>query len=252
MAGSGCRRSRATSGAPDQIPESERDYYLERKYPSFGNLAPRDIASRAAKEACDQGLGVGESGLGVYLDFADADQAPGRADDPRALRQPLRDVSAHHRRESVRSPDADLSRRALHHGRALGRLQPHEHHSRPARHRRSQLLRSRRQPARRQRADAGPGRRLLRPAGHDRRLPRLREAGPGSIPVIPEVRRVEADVAETTRKLLAVKRQAHGGLVPPRAGQDHVGLLRHGPQRDRPPEGAQADSPSSGRSSGAT
>lgn len=57
---------------PDQIPEDERDYYLERKYPSFGNLAPRDIASRAAKEACDDGRGVGESGLGVYLDFRDA------------------------------------------------------------------------------------------------------------------------------------------------------------------------------------
>jgi succinate dehydrogenase / fumarate reductase, flavoprotein subunit len=57
---------------PDEIPEAERDYYLERKYPSFGNLAPRDIASRAAKEACDDGRGVGESGLGVYLDFADA------------------------------------------------------------------------------------------------------------------------------------------------------------------------------------
>ena len=57
---------------PEQIPESERDYFLERKYPSFGNLAPRDIASRAAKEACDQGLGVGETGLGVYLDFAGA------------------------------------------------------------------------------------------------------------------------------------------------------------------------------------
>jgi succinate dehydrogenase / fumarate reductase, flavoprotein subunit len=63
--------------APDQIPESERDYYLERKYPSFGNLAPRDIASRAAKEACDEGRGVGESGLGVYLDFADAIQRLG-------------------------------------------------------------------------------------------------------------------------------------------------------------------------------
>jgi succinate dehydrogenase / fumarate reductase flavoprotein subunit len=58
--------------APDQIPEAERDYYLERKYPSFGNLAPRDIASRAAKEACDSGRGVGPGGLGVYLDFADA------------------------------------------------------------------------------------------------------------------------------------------------------------------------------------
>jgi len=57
---------------PSAIPENERDYYLERKYPSFGNLAPRDIASRAAKEACDEGRGVGPGGLGVYLDFADA------------------------------------------------------------------------------------------------------------------------------------------------------------------------------------
>src|SRR5689334_13624162 len=54
------------------IREEERDYYLERKYPSFGNLAPRDISSRAAKEACDSGRGVGPGGLGVYLDFADA------------------------------------------------------------------------------------------------------------------------------------------------------------------------------------
>jgi succinate dehydrogenase / fumarate reductase flavoprotein subunit len=58
--------------APSEIPESERDYYLERKYPSFGNLSPRDIASRAAKEVCDDGRGVGESGRGVYLDFKDA------------------------------------------------------------------------------------------------------------------------------------------------------------------------------------
>src|SRR5919112_2633219 len=58
--------------APGDIPDAERDYFLERKYPSFGNLAPRDIASRSAKEACDAGLGVGETGLGVYLDFADA------------------------------------------------------------------------------------------------------------------------------------------------------------------------------------
>ena len=58
--------------APDQIPEAERDYYLERRYPSFGNLAPRDIASRAAKTVCDEGRGVGPGGLGVYLDFADA------------------------------------------------------------------------------------------------------------------------------------------------------------------------------------
>jgi succinate dehydrogenase / fumarate reductase flavoprotein subunit len=54
------------------IPESDRDYYLERKYPSYGNLAPRDIASRSAKEACDSGRGVGPGGLGVYLDFSDS------------------------------------------------------------------------------------------------------------------------------------------------------------------------------------
>jgi succinate dehydrogenase / fumarate reductase flavoprotein subunit len=57
---------------PDQIPEDERDYYLERMYPSYGNLTPRDIASRAAKRVCDEGRGVGPGGLGVYLDFADA------------------------------------------------------------------------------------------------------------------------------------------------------------------------------------
>jgi succinate dehydrogenase / fumarate reductase flavoprotein subunit len=57
---------------PGQIPDGERDYYLERRYPSFGNLAPRDIASRAAKAVCDEGRGVGPGGLGVYLDFADA------------------------------------------------------------------------------------------------------------------------------------------------------------------------------------
>jgi succinate dehydrogenase / fumarate reductase, flavoprotein subunit len=57
---------------PEQIPESERDYYLERKYPSFGNLVPRDVASRNAKQMADDGRGVGDSGLAVYLDFADA------------------------------------------------------------------------------------------------------------------------------------------------------------------------------------
>jgi succinate dehydrogenase / fumarate reductase flavoprotein subunit len=58
--------------SPNQIPEAERDYYLERRYPSFGNLVPRDVASRAAKGVCDEGRGVGETGLGVYLDFGDA------------------------------------------------------------------------------------------------------------------------------------------------------------------------------------
>jgi succinate dehydrogenase / fumarate reductase flavoprotein subunit len=57
---------------PNEIPDEERDYYLERRYPAFGNLVPRDVASRAAKAMCDEGLGVGETGLGVYLDFRDA------------------------------------------------------------------------------------------------------------------------------------------------------------------------------------
>jgi len=62
---------------PNEIPDSERDYYLERRYPSFGNLVPRDVASRAAKAVCDEGRGVG-TGLGVYLDFADAVQRLGK------------------------------------------------------------------------------------------------------------------------------------------------------------------------------
>ena len=64
-------RRRATS------PKDERDYYLERRYPSFGNLAPRDIASRAAKEVCDEGRGVGPGGQGVYLDFGGRDPPAG-------------------------------------------------------------------------------------------------------------------------------------------------------------------------------
>ncbi|ORI20450.1 succinate dehydrogenase flavoprotein subunit [Rhodococcus sp. 1163] len=64
--------------APADIPESERDYYLERAYPAFGNLVPRDVASRAAKNQCDQGRGVGPNGLGVYLDFADAIERLGK------------------------------------------------------------------------------------------------------------------------------------------------------------------------------
>ncbi len=64
--------------SPSQIPEPERDYFLERKYPSFGNLVPRDIASRSAKEQCDQNKGVGPTGLAVYLDFQDAIKRLGR------------------------------------------------------------------------------------------------------------------------------------------------------------------------------
>lgn len=63
---------------PIDIPEENRDYYLERRYPAFGNLVPRDVASRAAKERCDAGYGVGATGLAVYLDFKDAIKRLGR------------------------------------------------------------------------------------------------------------------------------------------------------------------------------
>ncbi len=65
-------KKKGDTRAPRQIPEEERDYYLERKYPSFGNLVPRDVASRNAKQMTDEGRGVGETGLSVYLDFSDA------------------------------------------------------------------------------------------------------------------------------------------------------------------------------------
>jgi len=71
-------RTRGDDRPPHEIPEDDRDYYLERKYPSFGNLSPRDIASRAAKEVCDEGRGVGPGGRGVYLDFRDAIERLGR------------------------------------------------------------------------------------------------------------------------------------------------------------------------------
>src|SRR6187399_2873747 len=65
-------KNQGDTRSPEQIPEAERDYYLERRYPSFGNLVPRDVASRNAKSVCDEGRGVGESGLAVYLDFGES------------------------------------------------------------------------------------------------------------------------------------------------------------------------------------
>jgi len=98
--------------SPQDIPDNERDYFLERKYPSFGNLAPRDIASRAAKEACDAGNGVGPGGRGVYLDFGNSIERLGedairsrygnlfemyeRITDENAYRQPMRIYPAPH------------------------------------------------------------------------------------------------------------------------------------------------------------
>ncbi|MFH5804820.1 fumarate reductase/succinate dehydrogenase flavoprotein subunit [Alienimonas sp. DA493] len=71
-------KKKGDNRAPEQIPDGERDYYLERRYPAFGNLVPRDVASRAAKERCDAGYGVGKTGNAVYLDFRDAIRRDGR------------------------------------------------------------------------------------------------------------------------------------------------------------------------------
>ena len=71
-AGYGCQKTKDDTRKANDIPEEERDYYLERRYPAFGNLVPRDVASRAAKERCDAGFGVGTSKQAVFLDFAAA------------------------------------------------------------------------------------------------------------------------------------------------------------------------------------
>jgi len=107
---------------PNEIPEEERDYYLERRYPSFGNLVPRDVASRNAKAVCDEGRGAGETGFSVYLDFSVRDRAARRGRDPRALRQPLRDVRADNRGEPLPVPDEDLPGFPLHDGGASGSI----------------------------------------------------------------------------------------------------------------------------------
>ena len=105
---------------PNEIPEDERDYYLERKYPSFGNLAPRDISSRSAKEVCDEGRGVGESGRGVYLDFKDAIARLGE-ETIRERYGNLFDIYEKITNENAyKQPMRIYTRRALHHGEAFG------------------------------------------------------------------------------------------------------------------------------------
>jgi succinate dehydrogenase/fumarate reductase flavoprotein subunit len=101
MAGSGCRSNPATTAPPTIFPDHDRDYYLERRYPRFGNLVPRDVASRNAKHMTDEGRGVGETGLSVYLDFRDAIGSRARYH-RRQVRQPVRHVPAHRWRKSLR------------------------------------------------------------------------------------------------------------------------------------------------------
>ncbi len=189
---------------PDQIPEAERDYYLERRYPSFGNLVPRDVASRNAKDVCDEGRGVGETGLGVYLDFTDAIQRLGED----TIRERYGNLFDMYQRITDENPYKVPMRiyPAIHY--TMGGLwvdyNLHKHHSRPVRPRRSQLLRPRCQPAGRQRADAGPVRRLLHRSLHRRQLPGDQQIAEGRR-TAPEVQAGRACVQQTIDLLLSIK-----------------------------------------------
>ncbi len=145
----------------NQIPPQDRDYFLERRYPAYGNLVPRDVASRAAKERCDAGYGVGSTRLRRLSRFPRRDCPRRRRDDSHQVRQPVPHVREDYGRRPVPDADADLSRHPLHDGRPVGRLQPGKHYPRPVRAGRGQLLRPRRQPPGRERPHAGAGRRVL-------------------------------------------------------------------------------------------
>ena len=219
---------------PTRSPRSDRDYYLERLYPSFGNLAPRDIASRAAKREVDAGKGVGPLKNGVYLDFADAIDRLG--DD--VIEERYGNLFEMYERITGENP-YEMPMRIypappLHDGRALGRLRADDHDPGPVLRRRGQLLRPRRQPPRRVGADAGPGRRLLRAAVHDRQLPRpAARQQAGARPTTRRSRRPRPRPAHRFERLPVDRRHPVARLVPPRARQDHVGLLRHGAHRAR-------------------
>ena len=173
----------------------------------------RRATSRRARprRVCDEGRGVAPGGRAVYLDFAEACARLGAA----ALRERYGNVfemyERHHGRRSAARADADLSRRALHDGRAVGRLRPPDHHPRAVRDRRGQLLRPRRQPARRERADAVPGRRLLHRAAHGGELPRGRAPRRRRPSSAEEVRATVASVQARIDRLLACPR-AHSRL----------------------------------------
>ena len=161
----------ADERAPNDIPRNERDYFLERKYPTYGNLAPRDIASRAAKEVCDEGRGVGPGGRGVYLDFASAIQRLGIE----TIRERYGNLFDMYERITgeypYRVPMRIYPAPALRDGRVVGRLRLDEHDTWLVCRRGSQFLRPRRQSSWRQRTDAGLRRWLLHPAGDNPQLP---------------------------------------------------------------------------------
>ena len=239
--------------SPDQIPEADRDYFLERRYPAFGNLVPRDVASRAIKREVDAGRGVGPLKNGVYLDFSESIQRLGQRRDRGALRQPLRDVRAHHRRGPVRRARC-ASTPPIHYTMGglwvdydlmsnvpglfvLGEANFSDHGAN--RLGASALMQG-----------LADGYFVLPYTIGDYLAPLLgQQPVPADDPAFKEAeqarRRAGAQAAVD-------QRQPHRRRHPPRARQDAVGQLRHGAHRAEPHEGARRRSPRSARSSGRT
>ena len=220
--------------APNKIPEAERDYFLERRYPRLRQprAARCGIAGRQGHDRRGPRRRPAPQRRLPRLRRCHQPARHGRH--PRPLREPLPDVRADHGRGPVPGADAHLPRSALHDGRPVGRLRPDDDGPRPVRDRRGELLRPRREPARRVGADAGAGRRLLHPAGDDRRLPRA-AARPGAARRRRRAVRRGRGAGPRARLALPAQRgRALGRLVPPRARQGAVGGVWHGAQRARP------------------
>jgi succinate dehydrogenase / fumarate reductase flavoprotein subunit len=147
---------------PQDIAEDDRDYFLERKYPAFGNLVPRDVGFAQRQADVRRRPGRGQQRLGRVPRLCRCYSAHGRGGSEPEVRQPLCHVRENHRRKPLRVAHAHLPRGALHYGGLVGRLQPSNHHSGPLCYGRVQLLRPRRQPPRGLGSDAGTSRRLLR------------------------------------------------------------------------------------------
>ena len=225
---------------PADIPEDQRDYFLERQYPAFGNLVPRDIASRAAKNVCDAERGVGPTGLGVYLDFSTAMERVGRSavaakygnlfdmyqritgEDPYEV--PMRIYPAVHYTMGGLWVDYDLQ--ATIPGLfVIGEANFSDHGAN--RLGASALMQGL--------ADGY----FVLPNTIGNYL-----AGAKLAPLpdnAPEVREAEGEVAARLEPAAVDRRRPHRRLVPPRAGPPHVGLLRHGAQRRGPAQGARPD-----------
>ena len=229
----GAEEDRATNGRPIRFPRPSATTTSNAGIRASATSCRATSRRAPPKQACDEGRGVGETRPGGLSRFQGGHPAPRCRGHQGAIRQPVRDVRADHRRRSLQGSDAHLPRHPLHDGRSVGGLQPDEHDPGAVRARRSELLRSRRQPPRRQRADAGARRRLFHRALHRRQLPRRRNAGKGH----DRPRGVQGGCRQrprahrqsARRQGQATVRQIHRAARP-----HHVGQRRHGAQRGGP------------------